>query len=485
MNFKLIRLGVFAALGLGIVVGFSFYVNDRPFWYRSCNVVNIAVDDATGLRRKSPVKTLGLDIGYIRSVDLEGESVVISVCVTAPVQLRADTRAYVRAIGVLGDRFLELKPLDIRSADGSIKTSPRKLQIIRDESEDQSLVLPQPVNPAASTVRVILRGAQWLSDFLFPAAHATEAFAQQPKGTTLQASRESEIADTMKKVGKLVDQLTLLVRDIREATSQVEFKDLVVNMNEAAQNLGQLLEPKGQLTKDLRRSMESLRKSLETAEEAMNKVNQGKGTLGKLLNDEKLYDEALAAIKGLNLLLGKAGQLRVFVDLSAYNVPAYDGGKARFFIKIEPNPSRYYLLGMSTDPRGVEERVTTTTIINNVSTREEKIVNKELGVKFTAAFGKYFGPLDLKVGLIENAAALGIGYWFDEDRNYGVMTEIFKETKREPIRIRAYARAQVFMGLYLQGGVDDVKRYQGKIPYWYGAGLYFNDEDIKYLLAFR
>lgn len=494
MNKQLLRLGVFATLGIIILVGFSFYVNDQPFWYRACNAIDITVDDATGLRRKSPVKTLGLDIGYIKSVDLDGENVVISVCITAQVRLRSDTRAYVRSIGVLGDRFLELKPVDVGPVRPNSRVDSLKVPLQKG-AEDQSLLLEEERSskPAAKIREKVLDQAASLFDLLIPSAQASEAFAadayaQQGK-QTLQASRETEISDMLKRATKLIDQLTLLTRDLRDATSQASFKELVVNLNEAAKNLAQLLEPKGELTKNLRKSMESFRKSLESAEEALNKINTGKGSIGKLLNDEKLYDEAVAAIKGLNLLLGKAGALRVFVDLSADQVPAFDGGKGRFYLKIEPNPTRYYLLGISTDPRGAEERTTTTTITSAGTSTEQKIVNKENGIKFTFALGKYFGPLDLKVGLIENAGTVGVGYWLDEDHNWGVMAELYKEKKVDPVRLRVYARAQVFMGLYLRAGVEDIKRYQGpkmnSIPYFFGAGLYFNDEDIKYLLAFK
>lgn len=478
MEKHLLRLGIFTALGVAIIVGFSFFVNDQPFWYRSCNNIDITVEDATGLRRKSPVKTLGLDIGYIRQVTLSGSRVVISVCVTAPVKLRDDTKAYVRSIGFLGDRFLELKPVEVlddegdgqsqSSSDSSIETFVSKLY---------SWMIPS-ADAAAAHAASIISSAE--------AASAQAATAQaQSSPKTLTASREAEITDTMKKVGKLVDQLTLLVSDVRGATKEVQFKELVKNLNDSLKNMAVLLEPEGQLTKDLRQAMAKFRGTLREAEEVMKKINRGEGSIGKLVSDDALYEEAKAALQGLNLLLGKAGKLKIYVDLSAYQVPAYDGAKSRFFLKIEPNPSRYYLIGVSTDPRGAEERTKTETIINGVSSIEDKIVTKERGLKFTVALGKYFGPFDLKVGLIENAGALGVGYWLDDERRFGLQSEIYKDSKRDPVRFRIFGRAQIYSGLYLKAGVDDVKQVNGKIPYFVGAGLFFDDEDIKYLFAFR
>lgn len=469
MEQYLVRLGIFTAIGVAIIIGFSFFVNDQPFWYRACNNVDITVDDATGLRRKSPVKTLGLDIGYIRQVTLSDDRVVVSVCVTAPVKLRSDTRAYVRSIGFLGDRFLELKPVEVldEQSEGADKVSGFEKVI--------QFVMDAFIPPAEA--------ADAHAASLISTAEAATAHAQSPK--TLTASREAELTDTMKKVGKLVDQLTLLVKDFRKATTKVEFKELIGNLNGALKNMADLLEPEGQLTRDLRVAMDKLKDTLSHAEEVMAKVKRGEGSVGKLVNNDELYDEAKAALQGINLLIGKAGKLQIYVDINAYQVPAYDGAKSHFLLQIEPNPSRYYLIGVSTDPRGAEERTTTETIINGNSTIEDKIVTKEKGLKFTVALGKYFGPFDLKVGLIENAGALGIGYWFDPEHKIGIHSEIYKESKRDPIRYRLYARWQVYSGLYLKGGVDDVKKFDGKIPYFLGAGLYFNDQDIKYLFAFR
>lgn len=498
MNHQLVRLGVFTLVGILIIVGFSFYVNDQPFWYRACNNIDITVDDATGLRRKSPVKTLGLDIGYIRSVDLDGTSVVVSVCITAPVTLRNDTKAYVRSIGFLGDRFLELKPVDLQS-QGTPRNDGQKIPSGGAPAEEET----GEAGGGGGESRRRITAEHTISsilDWLIPSAHAETAYAVEAQAaslisaaeaqtskptTTLQASREAELSDTMKKVSKLVDQLTLLVKDVREATSQVEFKQLIVNLNEAAANLAKLLEPRGRFSQGLVKSMDSLQKSLEEFEQAMTKVNKGQGTVGKLINDDKLYEEAVAAVRGINQLIGRAGSLRVFVDLSAHQVPAYDGAKARFFLQIEPNPTRYYLLGVSTDPVGTEERTITEVITSTGRTYEEKIVTREKGLNITAAFGKYFGPLDLRVGLIEGAGALGAGYWLDNEHYYGIMTEAYKQSKRDPIRFRVYARARLFMGLYVKGGVEDVKKHKNKIPYLFGVGLYFSDDDIKYLLAFK
>jgi phospholipid/cholesterol/gamma-HCH transport system substrate-binding protein len=504
---RIIRIGIFTAIGVALIVAFSVYVNDHPYWYRPCNEVKIHVDDATGLRRKSPVRTLGLEIGYINAVDLDGDRVLVKVCVTGPVKLNAETRAYIRSSGFLGDKFLELKPVDRVDGNGSqpppdsSATDPAAPPSSSAQDEmGSTLAAPQPIldaepdpiqleqtgderAPAGSDPSALETAIGRILSRLFSLRDGT-AHAQQE--TTLNASREAELQDTIKKVGKLIDQLTLMVGDLREVTQQKDFKETIVNLNAAMKHLEQLLRPTGKVMKNVDAAMESLKNTMADAEAVMKKVKEGEGTVGKLINDPSIYEELKGAIKSINLLLGKAGSLRTYVDISGQRIPAYNGNKAKFSILIAPNPGRYYLLGITSDPRGRDKKTTTTTSVNgSPASVEEKTVNEEKGLRITAMFGKYFGPLDLRVGIIEDSGAVGVGFWFDADRRYGIHADIFSPGKDDPVTARVYGRAQVWSSVYFTGGVDTIREYKGQIPYFYGIGLFFDDDDLKYLLAFR
>ncbi|NUM88521.1 MAG: MCE family protein [Bdellovibrionales bacterium] len=522
---RTLRVGIFTAIGLFFVIAMSVYVNDRPYWYRICNRVPIHVDDATGLRRKSPVRTLGLEIGYIDKVTLDGDKVLIAVCVTAPVKLVPQTRAYIKSAGFLGDKFLELKPMAVTDDEGSIfSRAYLKNRATGDGSkdmdpgsdgEDAPAGAPAPSREPKSRIPFLPIDrseensgvAAWLWDALVPSAHAEETDppveeeepatpeeapppvvkqARRRPGEPLKADRDAEISDTVKKVGKLVDQLTLMVGDLREVTRQKDFKETIVNLNKAMKHLETLLRPNGKTVTNLNAAMDSLRKMMADAETVMKRVKDGEGTIGKFVNDPSIYDELKAAIKSVNLLLGKAGTLRTFVDMSGWQVKAYDGVKARFSVTIQPNPGRYYLIGLASDPRGRNTVSRTTTSVNGGSTTvEDKTVNEEKGLKITAVFGKYFGPLDLKAGIIEDSGAVGIGLWLDENRRHGVHAELYAPSRKEAFTTRVWAKSHLWSGFYVTGGVDAMRKYNGSLPYFFGAGIYFDDDDLKYLLAFK
>src|SRR5690606_16195323 len=101
------KVGIFTLVGLFLIGATTVFVNDRPYWWRPCHLVHINVEDATGLKTKSQIRSLGLEIGYLKSVTLSETHVRLGICITAPVEVLPSTRAYIRGEGFLGDKFVE------------------------------------------------------------------------------------------------------------------------------------------------------------------------------------------------------------------------------------------------------------------------------------------------------------------------------------------------------------------------------------------
>src|SRR3954462_13235031 len=106
-----IKVGLFTLIGLLLIGATTVYVNEKPFFWRPCQLVRINVEDATGLKTKSPIRSLGIEIGYLKSVSLSETHVTLGICITAPVEVLPSTRAFIRGEGFLGDKFVELKPV--------------------------------------------------------------------------------------------------------------------------------------------------------------------------------------------------------------------------------------------------------------------------------------------------------------------------------------------------------------------------------------
>ena len=106
-----LKVGIFTLGGAVLMWSVLLWTDQKPFWWRPCQFVEINLEDATGLKSKSAVRSLGIDIGYLKKIDLLDAEVRLGICITAPVEVLSSTRAYIRSEGFLGDKFVELKPI--------------------------------------------------------------------------------------------------------------------------------------------------------------------------------------------------------------------------------------------------------------------------------------------------------------------------------------------------------------------------------------
>jgi hypothetical protein len=170
-------------------------------------------------------------------------------------------------------------------------------------------------------------------------------------------------------------------------------------------------------------------------------------------------------------------------------LPAYDGGRGWFKLGIWPQPTRYYLLGITIDPRGNRKVVTTTTEAGGQTTTVKTTSVEENGLLFTAMFGKvFYDRLDLSLGVLHGdgtgSAMLLLGPRGTE-RLFSIRNDLYSHGQGEGLQDRLTARIWPYSSLYFEGGVDSFKKVDGKTPYFYGAGISFDDEDIKLLFVLR
>lgn len=106
-----VRIGLATILVMVFVGAITIVVNSKPYWWLPCQLVHVDVQDATELKEKAPVVSMGMQIGYLQDVELFETRVRIGVCISSPVEVLPHTRAYVREKGFLGGKLLELKPV--------------------------------------------------------------------------------------------------------------------------------------------------------------------------------------------------------------------------------------------------------------------------------------------------------------------------------------------------------------------------------------
>ena len=533
-----VRVGLFTLFGILLLGAVTVFVNDKPFWWRPCNLVQISVEDATGLKMKSPVKSLGLQIGYLTAVELSETRVRLGICVTAPVELLPETRAYLRADGFLGDKFVELKPVRYIGTAGEHESTatpePKSSSgVSRGTSSIQNATAPETGNEELPFQKSLREGQESTSAPISPAKKSAwirlqswllpEALADIPQGqqpvvvqveseakapvsasVTRRGSREIPVGEQSQdvqhlvgQVDSLVGEMTSLTNNLKQTINPSELRETIQKLNKTLENASKTLSPEGGLNTTAQRTLAKLEDAIEQLRDIMARVNRGEGSVGMLLNDPVYAQEIREVIRNVNRFLGKASGFRFNLNLGTQSLSVYDGSRGFFQVTLQPESTRYYLLGIALDPRGSRTVTTTTTVAAGVSSTEveTKVVQGTGGsLQFTAMIGKVFADrLDLSAGAWSGdgtvSAALRLGLSGAEEmlilRNdlYSSSATDAGLDYRGTLLIRPLYHSRTFSGVTLQGGIESVHKVGGEIPYFLGANLTFDDENIKSLIG--
>ena len=74
-------------------------------------VLNVRFDDAAGLVDEAAVKIAGVEIGRVKSLDIDFDSAVAKLQVQASANVRKDALVGVKARSLLGEKFVEIQPI--------------------------------------------------------------------------------------------------------------------------------------------------------------------------------------------------------------------------------------------------------------------------------------------------------------------------------------------------------------------------------------
>ncbi len=484
------KVGVFALFGLFLIIAITVLVNNRPFWWRPCQLVKISVDDANGLKGKSPVRSLGIDIGYLKSVMLEETHVTLGICLTAPVQVLPTTKAYLKGEGFLGDKFVELRPVKYLTPNESTGD----------------------LTPASSSPRPqssFMRGHQFL-DWLIPSAEAsvTNEPSVQPShepraqtrvrstsgkgGAEIPVGEESQdVQHLVSRVDELVQQMSSLTGNLKRVINPEDLKNTMQKLNATLENASKTLSPESGLNQTAQRTLAKLEDGIEQLRDLMTRVNKGEGSVGMLLNDPIYAQEIRLAIKNINLLLNRVSSVRFTPDLGAVWLGGINGARGWFHLAIWPKANRYYLLGIGSDSRGrVSSTDVSTSAGGGLPVKVTSQVTDYSAMFFTAMMGKvYRDRWDLSVGLLYGDGAISLKY------NFGPQNAVdqFQLGLDAYVRVgsganaRVYANLQPFRNVYLKAGFEQLPflSQANAATYFVGGGLTFDDEDFKLLFALK
>ncbi len=266
-NITAIGLLVVAAAAL-FAWGFFFLLGE-PMLTKG-NTVFVVVNNGVGLKRGDRVQLQGVTIGTVREVLLaQSRGVSVELRLTDGIKLPADTRAIVRG-DVFGAHTVDLLP-------GTAIVKLQSGDTIRGSAESP---LPQVAGELSQQARAILTSTDSL---LSPrtVADLKATAATLPKTAV-------EMRDAFVELHGAAAALRKSSLDLENAHTGPALKSALGQVEQSA--------------RALTAAANSMERSLNSTASVMNKIDTGKGTLGRLVNDSTLYRDMQDAMREMKAL---------------------------------------------------------------------------------------------------------------------------------------------------------------------------------------
>ena len=269
-------VGVFVVIGVLLLVFITLKIEKFEIGKKAGYLLSIYFDTAPGLDRNSPVRVAGVHLGDVEKVALEEGKAKVTFRLPFHVVLYKDAKAYLKSEGFLGEKYVEISP----GTPGYPKLGPNGVA--------------GPGAPPADA-------EQFLSNMSGIRDEIKEVV--KPIGDVLKAVDTKKVESLINNIDQFSGQLPHLAKDSKETIQKA--KDAFARVEEIGDKLKRGEGTLGKLITDEAVYQEA-KKTIETAKEALEqvkgtaetlknvseKIERGEGTLGKLIKDDSLYQEA-------------------------------------------------------------------------------------------------------------------------------------------------------------------------------------------------
>lgn len=344
---KEIKLGVLAIAALGIALwGFKFLKGQNIF--SKSSVINTTFNDVTGLDVSAPVYINGYQVGDVTSITMNPDDLremIVAMRIEGEYAIPSNAKAVMRSDGLVSGNAIDLKfdklctGADCLKDQDFIKSQTLGLlgsMLTEEEMEDVSGQL-------GATARTVIE------DLGKEGSNASADVAVRELSKTLENMTEMtrRSNDLMRRSAGSIEKTMASMASITEnlAASNAQITSMLNNMNSfsakmANSDIDKLSSSANKTMTEAEVAVKKLSATLEVATASftqlsatLKEVNEGDGSMTKLLKDKKLYDNLASTSGNLALLLqdlrlnpGRYVKVSVFggKDKSEYVYPEDD-----------------------------------------------------------------------------------------------------------------------------------------------------------------
>ena len=252
--------------------------------FDSSTSVYVVYDNVAGLVNSAPVTLNGLAIGKVNSINIQPDGkLLVEMQITTDFPIAKSSVAEIYDSGLVGGRQIAIKP-NFQDKDyiktGDYLKASSKLGLTD--------ALAQQLEPLQYKVQKLLDNA----DVLF--TNVNEILDEKTK---------QNLKNSIAELNKTLSEFSVASKNINEmiADNKSKINSTMTNFDKTAANFSKMSDSLAK--SNLGKTVKNLEKTLANVDKIMTDIEQGKGTMGKLMKDDAMYNNFTNTSKELELLL--------------------------------------------------------------------------------------------------------------------------------------------------------------------------------------
>ena len=281
-----IKLGMAVFAAVIVFVGGVIYLRGVDFQKREYTLT-ILYNNVNGLQEGNPITIAGLAVGKVEDLKLVGTAIAVKVQIQNKVLFPIDSRAFIKSSSLMGGKLIAIVP-------GIESEMLHNGDTLTGSYEADLTELTSTLAPISSNVLGILERVN----------------------TTFDEKTRHNIQNILSDVNRSSTELEHIIHNegLRLDYAIGNFGTFSANLSRFAMNLDSIaLSQRTNLdtsmatirivAANLHQASENLKSTTQSLDVVLAKIEKGQGTLGKLVHEEKLYNDIDSLASNLNLLV--------------------------------------------------------------------------------------------------------------------------------------------------------------------------------------
>ncbi len=505
------KVGIFVLATALVAAYLILTFSDKEFGVEK-KYYYIYFDEVGGLSIGADVEVKGVKVGKVEDITFEKNNrIKVKVSVRSEVPIYRDAIAYIRTYGLMGDKYVYIDPGHPEA--GKLANEDYIVRSKIYATTEQTFATAEEVAGKLSKLLDNLSESLKKEDLkkivhgLSKLIENTNQIVEQNKDNInksmenvkeITTDLRQNLPSLIKKLDKVASNLEVITTENRE-----NLKELIANLKDTSKTLKekspkllddideaavQVRDVVKENRKDVRVSMENVKDSSVKLKNILTKIDKGQGTVGKLINEDKLYNTANESIeafsKPFKVLMESEFDIAVYGEKHTGNEDA----KSAIAFLLSPKDDRYYYLGFVNNSNGsiskIEESIT-----GGVPTEK---IQKKFGILFDVQYARRLftfknSGIWFRGGLKESSGDIGVDYTYKN--NFRITTDLYKFDRNKFDGEPEHPELDIGINYYFKnnpifvkfGGSDLLNDDVRGI--YIGGGFLFSDEYIKYLLG--